>query len=141
MQQPPLLCRPFSLKLHICMGHRQQIAAHFALIWLLFLVASWHVDRAWLRSLVHTSCGPCRSGPKGGILPWSSIADLSPFQSSIPVIGFLVVVTKAPSHSAALPIYFILFYYAMVTEFCHRPSRSNFATVVTEFCHHCDRRY
>jgi hypothetical protein len=30
----------------------------------LFLVASWHVDRAWLRSLVHTCCGQCRSGPE-----------------------------------------------------------------------------
>jgi hypothetical protein len=75
-----------------------------------FLVTSWHaVDRAWLGPLVHTSCGPCHSGPTGGILPWSSIADLSPF-SEQHHCHFFVVITNAPSHSAALPFY--LFYCA-----------------------------
>ena len=28
LQQPPLLCHPSSLTLHICMGHRQQLYTH-----------------------------------------------------------------------------------------------------------------
>jgi hypothetical protein len=55
-------------------------------MWLLFLVASWHVDRAWLRSLVHTSCGPCRSGPKEGQVSFLGAASLTCLLSQSSII-------------------------------------------------------
>jgi hypothetical protein len=76
--------------------HRQEAAPEEG-TWLLLLVASWHVDRAWLRSLVHTSCGPCHSGPKGGILPWSSIADLSPFSEQHHIMPSSMISRITPS--------------------------------------------
>jgi hypothetical protein len=88
---------------------------------LLFLVASWHVDRAWLRLLVHTSRGPCRSGPKGGILPWSRIADRSP-SGTTTVLRFCIMPSSTILHRT---IFYFVFYDSHHTIFYNFASSTN----------------
>jgi hypothetical protein len=48
------------------------------------------VDRAWLRSLVHTSCGPCRSDPKEGQVSFLGAASLTCLLSQSSIITDLL---------------------------------------------------
>jgi hypothetical protein len=93
------------------------IIAVIVMLLLLFLVASWHVDRAWLRSLVNTSCGPCHSGPKGPPLE----------QHRLPV-SFLRAASSLTCHVIGIIIIAVGILPSPL-EFCRR-HRWNFAVAV-----------
>jgi hypothetical protein len=82
------------------------------------------VDRAWLRSLVHTSCGPCRSDPEEGQVSFLGAASLTCllFQSSIitetPEEGATAVAAVAAT-AATLFIVVVFLYYLSSSPRCY----------------------